>query len=160
MNTALIPMVNPVDPHRPVTLEYRGGTVFLYLHDLWYASRRKMFLQLLKRVHADVSQERRANVGRGASFAKGRHVITTGSVFRAVKQALRTFELEQSDYYAEMGVDKPHVRIGNVALPEAGNTVKIAAMLSSHQRAKERDANIVAAFTEYVNQRHSRPIYL
>jgi hypothetical protein len=156
----LIPTLNPVDPRRPVSVPYRGGTVFIYLHDLWYASRRKMFLELLRRVHADVSQERRNNTGRGASFAKGRRVITTGGVFRAVKSAMRTFEREQSDYYAEMGIEKPHVRLGRASIPEFGHTVKIAMMMSSHQRAIERDANIVAAFTEYVNQRHSRPIYL
>ena len=107
MITAMTPATNPIDPKRPLTIQFRSGTYFLYLHDVWYANQYRHFIGLLRHYHTD---------------HHGPHGRTlNGHTFRYLTKLFKRFRTEQSVVYGRYGVLVPHVKYRNVesrALPQ------------------------------------------
>jgi hypothetical protein len=150
---ALIPLLNPVDPSRPVFVHFRGGVVFIVFHDLWYQSRKRYFMELLKTVHTDCKRNRRKTAIQSERFPgeTPNNVPLTGASFRLIRARSDVFEADQLDFYRKLGLTPPHVKHGasGFSKPKGQETVPAAMDVVAGHRTRNAalEAAIIMAYS-------------
>lgn len=91
MTEALILSPYPHTPGRPMFAAFRGGQVYVYLHDAWYLKMRCHLRKHLHRFHPDGNKRCRK----------------TAAGFRADRTTYLYFERKQKEWYAAFGMKPP-----------------------------------------------------
>lgn len=94
MKTDLMLRVNPVDASRPVMVPFRGGVLYVYLHDLWYAAVKSQFLQWMRETHPDAQKLK---------------FKAAGFTFKGLRRSYLAFEESEAHFYFHLGLTPPRI---------------------------------------------------